>query len=89
MRFRVLKSLIDRFRRKTNEDGVSGNVVLEAFLHGYLNSHPAVMAMVDQWIRDTGEEPPDRKHAMSRSDLREIYAAARGAIATDEEDRDG
>jgi hypothetical protein len=88
MRFRALRSLVDRFRRKTMEEGVSGNVVLEAFLRGYLDSHPAVLAMVDQWLRECGEEPEPRTPRLSRSDLDEIYAAAsRGMIG--EEERDG
>lgn len=68
------------------EDGLSGNVVLEAFLNGYLNSHPAVLAMVDQWVRDTtGEAPEPRSPKMSRRDLEEIYAAASRGIVVEEE----
>jgi len=89
MRFRVLKSLIASFRRKTMEDGLSGNVVIEAFLRGYLNSHPAVMAMVDQWVNtEMGEDPPERRSPkLSKRDLEEIYAAsARGMSAKEETD---
>lgn len=69
------------------EEGLSGNVVLEAFLNGYLNSHPAVLAMVDQWVRDTGETPEPRSPKLSRRDLEEIYtAASRGIIAEEETD---
>lgn len=89
IRFRALRSLVDRFRRKTTEDGVSGNVVLEAFLRGYLDSHPAVLSMVDQWVRDSvGEGVEPRSPALTRRDLEEIYAAASRGMANEEE-RDG
>lgn len=70
------------------EEGVSGNVVLEAFLRGYVESHPAVLAAVDQWTR---EAYPEQEHArgpaMNRRDLDEIYAAAnRGMMAEEESD---
>lgn len=85
-RFRVLRSLLDRFRRKAMEEGMSGNVILEAFLNGYLNSHPAVLSMIDQWIRDTtGETPESRSPKMNRRDLDEIYAAARRGMIFEEE----
>jgi hypothetical protein len=88
VRFRALRSLVDRFRRKAVEEGVSGNVVLEAFLRGYVESHPAVLAAVDQWTR---ESYPEQEHArgpvMNRRDLDEIYAAAnRGMMAEEESD---
>ncbi len=88
MRFRVLRSLCDAFRRRTAEEGISGNVAIEAFLQGYLSSHPAALAMVDQWVRDTTGEPPEpRSPKMSRRDLEEIYAAAgRGMMAEEETD---
>ena len=85
-RFRVLRSLIDRFRRRCAEEGHSGNVVLEACLSGYVNSHPAVLAMVDQWMRESGAEPtPHRGSQMSKRDLEEIYAASSRGIMTEED----
>jgi hypothetical protein len=62
---------------------------LEAFLRGYVESHPAVLAAVDQWTREAyPEEAASRGPVMSRRDLDEIYAAAnRGMMA--EEDHDG
>ncbi len=86
IRFRALKSLTARFRRKAMEEGLSGNVVLESFLQGYVDSHPAVLAMIDQWARDNiGEEPVRRSSKMSNRDLEEIYAAARRGIMIEEE----
>lgn len=88
VRFRALRSLVDRFRRKAVEDGVSGNVVLEAFLRGYVESHPAVLAAIDQWTREAfPEREAPRGPVMSRRDLDEIHAAAnRGMMAEEESD---
>lgn len=86
-RFKVRRDLLDRFRRRTAEDGLSGNVAIEAFINGYINSHPAVLAMVDQWMRDHAATPrPSKAQKMGRADLDEIYAAASGAMTNSEEE---
>lgn len=79
VRFRVLRRIADSFRRKTHEDMISGNVVIEACLQGYLNSHPAVLAMIDQWIRDNMPEAEETRRVptMTKRDLEEIYSASR------------
>lgn len=77
VKFRILRSLVDRFRRQAMEDRVSGNVIIEAVLRGYVEKHPAVLAMLDKWI---SEEQPEQREVprprMSKKDLAEIYAAA-------------
>lgn len=90
MRFKVLKSLVASFRRKTVEDGLSGNVLIEAFIRGYLNSNPSILALIDQWIRDTTGEVPDRRSPkLSKRDLEEIYAASSRGLSVNEEETDG
>ena len=85
-RFRVKRTLDASFRRACVEDNVSPNVVIEACLRGFVNRHPAVLAMIDQWIRDEGRERPDERTGprMSRSDIAEIYAAARAGSLEDD-----
>lgn len=86
-RFRTLRTILSRFRIRTMEDGISGNVVIEACMNGYVNSHPAVLAMVDQWIRDTtGEEPPVKTPSLNKKDLNEIYAASQRGLKFDDDE---
>lgn len=90
MRFRVLRSLVNRFRRVTMEEGISGTVVMEALLNGYLDSSPSALAMVDKWVRDAkkGTSEP-RTPRLNRRDLEEVYAAARRGMVMKEEEDDG
>ena len=86
IRFRALRSLVDRFRSKAEAEGMSGNVILEAFLTGYVNSHPSVLAMIDQWIRDESKEIRERRAPkMSQREIAEIYAAAKCGLELEEE----
>lgn len=86
MKFRLLKTLNEQVRAQLEEDRITPNVLLEAVLRGYVNRHPAVMAMVDQWIRD---EVPEREEpkvpALSKKDLNDIYSAAGSGMVSDEE----
>ena len=85
-KFRVLRTLNEEFRRRAAEDRTSPNVIFEAFLRGYVNHHPAVLAMVDQWIRDEGMEPPEQKAPrLSKADLDEVYAAAASGMIADDD----
>lgn len=84
-RFRVKRTLDASFRRACMEDSVTPNVVIEACLRGFVDRHPAVLAMIDQWIRDEGRERRDDRTGpkMTRSDIAEIYAAARSGLEDD------
>lgn len=86
IKFRVLKTLGQAFRRQCAEDSVTPNVVMEAVLRGYVNRHPAVMAMIDEWIRQERPEEPERKSPrLSKRELEEIYAAAGSGMIDVEE----
>ena len=53
---------------------MSTNVLFEAVVRGYLNRHPAVLAMVDQWKRDEGRDG-DPTPSLAKRELDDIYAA--------------
>ena len=88
VRFKALRVLVDRFRRRCVEEGMSGNVIIEAMIEGYLGSHPAVLAMIDQWMRDhEREEVSHRKiPKLGKADLDEIHAAARSGMMEDDKE---
>lgn len=73
LRIRLLKSQISALKEQLEKDGMSANVLFEAVLRGYINRHPAVLAMVDQWKRDEAiEERPIK--SMSDKEVADIYA---------------
>lgn len=77
MRVRLLKTQIEQMRRMLREDGVSANVLFEAVLRGYVERHPAVLAMLDQWKRDSGKESRPVK-SLSDREIDDIYAELGG-----------
>lgn len=83
IRVRLLKTEIEEMRRRLLEDGVSANVLFEAVLRGYLDKHPAVLAMLDQWQRDAGKEPKPVKD-LSRREIDDIYAELGGGMIEDD-----
>ncbi len=84
IRVRLLKTEIEEMRRRLLEDGVSANVLFEAVLRGYVNKHPAVLAMLDQWQRDEGKEPKPVKNLSGR-EIDDIYAELGGGMIDEEE----
>lgn len=84
-KFRVMRSLYERFKERAASEGVSPTVIFEAVLKGYVENHPGVLAMIDQWVRDNVPSKPEKKAPkLSKRDLEEIYAAA-GSGMIDEE----
>jgi hypothetical protein len=82
IRVRLLKSQIETVRQRLLEDGVSANVLFEAVLRGFIDKHPAVLAMLDQWQRDEQKERKSEK-SLSRKDVADIYAELGGGIIED------
>ena len=74
LRVRLLRTEIEAFRRRLQEDGVSANVVFEAVLRGFVSKHPAVLAMVDQWKRDEVVAQTKPTKLLSAEDVSDIYA---------------
>jgi len=73
IRVRLLKSQIGAMREQLEKDGMSANVLFEAVLRGYINRHPAVLAMIDQWKRD--EHVAQREiRSLNDRDVADIYA---------------
>lgn len=86
IKFRLLRRLSDAFRRQCAEDSVTPNVVMEAVVQGYVDRHPAVLAMIDEWVRrERPEEPEKRSPKLSKRELEEIYAAAGSGMIDAEE----
>ncbi len=84
-RFRITREMDTRLRQLTAEDGLSVNVLFEAIVRGFIERHPSVLAMIDEYRRrlePEGSGKPTPK--MSRRDLDEIYAAA-GGVMMDED----
>jgi hypothetical protein len=79
IRIRLVKTQIESLKQRLLEDGVSANVLFEAVLRGYLDSHPAVLAMLDQWQRDEQAEMKTEK-SLSRKDVDDIYAELGGGM---------
>lgn len=79
IRIRLLKTQIESLKQRLLEDGVSACVFFEAVLRGYLDSHPAVLAMLDQWQRDEQAEKKAEK-SLSRKDVDDIYAELGGGM---------
>jgi len=75
-RYRIKKKLQAAFLRKAAQESISANVILEAVIRGFVSDHPAVLAMIDQWIKDEGKARDDSPGPrVKKSELDEIYAA--------------
>jgi hypothetical protein len=83
--FRVLRTLYDKFRRMAMEDGVSPHAVVEAVVSGYVNRHPAVLAMIDQYIRENYSDREVKGPKLSKRELAELYAEIGSGIIEDKE----
>jgi hypothetical protein len=84
--FRLLKTLKNEFRKHAKENNTSMNVIIEAIVRGYVRDHPAVLAMIDQWMRDEGiQEKPQSAPKMNKNDLDEIHAAIKSGMFIDED----
>lgn len=77
IRVRLLKAEIEALRETLSADSMSLNVLFEAVVRGYINRHPAVLAMVDQWKRDERPSDPEQKSLRSR-EIADIYAELAG-----------
>lgn len=76
LKVRFLRSTRDQLRQRCTEDGISMTALIEALARGFINKHPAALAMVDQWVRDEGLDiQPAKAASLSRKDLDEVYAA--------------
>lgn len=88
VKFKVLRTLKKSLVVRLADDRISKTAFFEAVVKGYVDRHPAVMAMVDQWIRENtpeGREP--RSPSLRRSEIDEIYAEiSRGNAELSEED---
>ena len=74
----IMRTLDAAARRKANEERITLNVVIEAVLRGYVNDHPAVLAMIDQWLRDENREPQESVGPrISKKEIDEIFEAIR------------
>ncbi len=84
---RLLGTLNDRFRKRLAEDRISFPVFLEAVVRGYVSHHPAVLAMIDQWMRDEKVDRPveAKSPKFSSRELDEIYAATGSGMVDEEE----
>ena len=77
VRVRLNRELNHQLRERLDEDGIALTVFMEAVCRGYVRRHHAILAMIDQWIRD---ERPDSERSgpkLNSKDLDEIYAAVR------------
>lgn len=84
VRFRLLKSLAAEMREQLEEDGMTANVLFEAVVRGYVERHPAVLAMVDQWKRDNGYDSEPKVKSLSSKERDDIYAALGSGMIDDE-----
>jgi hypothetical protein len=84
IRFRLLKSLAEAMRAQLRADGLSQNNLFEAVVRGYVERHPAVLAMIDQWKRDEGIADEPVKPLSSR-EVDDIYAALGSGMMEEEE----
>lgn len=75
VRFRMDGELARQLRERLDEEGISLTVFMEAVCRGYVRGHHAVLAMIDQWIREECPEAVDQGPKLSTNDLNEIYAA--------------
>lgn len=74
LRLRLLKAQIAALKEKLKADSMSATVLIEAVIKGYLDSHPAVLAMIDQWRRDNQKETGVKAVSLSDRELADIYA---------------
>lgn len=80
IRIRLVKTQIESLKQRLLKDGVSANVLFEAVLRGYIDSHPAVLAMLDQWQRDEQVEQKKSEKSLSSKDVADIYAELGGGM---------
>ncbi len=78
VRVRLLKTQIEALKEQLLRDGCSANVLFEAVLRGYLDRHPAVLAMLDQWKRDEQKESASHTKTLTARDVADIYAELGG-----------
>jgi hypothetical protein len=86
LNFRLLKTLKRSFKNHAKENNVSMNVIMEALIRGYVRDHPAILAMIDQWMRD--EKIEDKKQhipKLNSNDLKEIHAAIQSGMIIEED----
>jgi hypothetical protein len=84
LRVRLLKTQIEALREQLLRDGASANVLFEAVLRGYLERHPAVLAMLDQWKRDEQPESQRSSKSLTNKEVADIYAEIGGGMVGDE-----
>jgi hypothetical protein len=60
---------------------------MEAVVTGFVEGHPSVMAMIDQWTRENETDFQDEKPSLRLKELGEVYGAiaAGDGLMTDEE----
>jgi len=75
VRFRMDRELTDQLRERLDEEGISLTVFMEAVCRGYVRGHHAILAMIDQWVREECPEHIHKGPQLSARDLGEIYAA--------------
>lgn len=84
IRVRLLKAEIEELRETLADDSMSVNVLFEAVVRGYINRHPAVLAMIDQWKRDERPREPEQRTLRDR-EIADIYAELGGGTIQEEE----
>lgn len=85
VRVRLLKTDLVAMKAQLKIDGLSPVVLFEAVVRGYIDRHPSVLAMVDQWIRDSGREPVSNTKNISQRELDEILTDLGSAAMTEED----
>lgn len=67
-------------KRKLEERGIGLNVLFEAVCRGFVSNHPAVTAMLDDWMRERTEADGRPKLFHRQRDIDSIYDAIGNTI---------
>lgn len=67
-------------KEKLKRENIALNVLCEAVLRGYVNNHPAVLAMLDDWMRARQDHMVGGKPKLfkRKSELEDIYSEIEG-----------
>ncbi len=92
LKFRALKTDIVALKAQLARDGISATAFFEAVIRGYNERHPAILAMVSDWLKsEKGVGLKDKRETarLSQKDLNRLLDDIESADALDDlEDED-
>jgi hypothetical protein len=87
LKIRVLKSDLLAFKEQLAKDRLSATVFFEAMLRGYAERHPAILAMISDWLKSEkkdGLKDKSETARLSQKDLNRLLDDIESADSLDD-----